>query len=273
MSTPCLNNALQACVIASYWESSLALASELNGSLEYVAPDLVNSNLQLAALTMSHQWKHALHLLKHNFSQRGHQIDASTYNSANIGMPEPQTELVGGQRTTGEEDTATGVQEFREYLMRTFIESAWDVSGPFVFLFSLFFFACCMIFTPLCGSQCLDACTRSKQATLEGKHFSPVITCSTCTACPCQVPRWHSSLPWTTRNKSLEHFSLWLDKGNTARENRYWRKVLPRCWTSCNSTLELWQVVSTSKLGEANDQKRYWSWWLTELWTPLQGQL
>jgi hypothetical protein len=73
---------------------------------------------------MSHQWKHALHLLKHNFSQRGHQIDASTYNSANIGMPEPQAEIVGGQRTTGEEDTATGVQEFREYLMRTFIESA-----------------------------------------------------------------------------------------------------------------------------------------------------
>ena len=127
MSTPCLNNALQACVIASYWESSLALASELNGSLEYVSPDLVSSNLQLAALTMSHQWKHALHLLKHDFSQRGHQIDASTYNSANIGMPlEPQAETVGGQRTpTGEEDSATAVQEFREYLMRTFIESAW----------------------------------------------------------------------------------------------------------------------------------------------------
>ena len=34
MSTPCLNNALQACVIASYWESSLALASELNGEFE-----------------------------------------------------------------------------------------------------------------------------------------------------------------------------------------------------------------------------------------------
>ena len=70
MSTPCLNNALQACVISSYWESSLALAYELNAGsfMPYAQPDLVSSNLQLAALTVSHQWKHALHLLKHQFS-------------------------------------------------------------------------------------------------------------------------------------------------------------------------------------------------------------
>lgn len=122
MNTLCLNNALQACVIASYWESSLALACELNsGSLEYLAPDLVSSNLQLAALTMSHQWKHALHLLE-DFPARGHQVDTSTYNTQMAHMALPSVSADGPEQ---QHDVAA-VQGFREYLLQLVIESAWE---------------------------------------------------------------------------------------------------------------------------------------------------
>eukprot|EP00438_Fugacium_kawagutii_P018465 Skav204794 [mRNA] locus=scaffold763:418654:419521:+ [translate_table: standard] len=116
MNTLCLNNALQACVIASYWESSLALACELNSG--DLAPDLVSSNLQLAALTMSHQWKHALHLLKHDFPQRGHQVDTSTYNTQMAHMAQMALPSANGQQ----HDVAD-VQGFREYLLQLVIES------------------------------------------------------------------------------------------------------------------------------------------------------
>lgn len=120
MSTPCLNNALQACVISSYWESSLALAYELNaGSFKHAQPDLVSSNLQLAALTVSHQWKHALHLLKHQFSGGKH-LDPSTFNTH-------QTALSRTLQTGDSITEDTGIQDFRDHLFRCLIESAWDI--------------------------------------------------------------------------------------------------------------------------------------------------
>eukprot|EP00434_Breviolum_minutum_P026606 symbB.v1.2.023518.t1/scaffold2156.1/size87696/2 len=121
MSTPCLNNALQACVISSYWESSLALAYELNAGsfLPYAQPDLVSSNLQLAALTVSHQWKHALHLLKHQFSG-GKRLDPSTFNTHKTALS--GTLQPGDAYSTGE-DMETGIQDFRDHLFRCLIES------------------------------------------------------------------------------------------------------------------------------------------------------
>ena len=127
MSTPCLNNALQACVISSYWESSLALAYELNAGsfLPYAQPDLISSNLQLAALTVSHQWKHALHLLKHQFSG-GKRLNPSTFNTHETALS--GTLQPGDAYSTGsEEDMETGIQDFRDHLFRCLIESAWDI--------------------------------------------------------------------------------------------------------------------------------------------------
>ncbi len=119
MSTPCLNNALQACVISTYWESSLALAYELNsGSFKYAQPDLVSSNLQLAALTVSHQWKHALHLLKHEFSGGKH-LDPSTFNSHETAL--------NNSLEPGDVSSTPGIQDFRDHLFRCLIESAWDI--------------------------------------------------------------------------------------------------------------------------------------------------
>ena len=113
MSTPCLNNALQACVMASYWQSSLTLAEELN-----TMPDPVSSNIQLAALTVSHHWMQALHMLQHDFPQRGHRFDPSTYNSARL----DDEELFSLQ--------GPGLESFRAHALRCFLESD-DGRRPF----------------------------------------------------------------------------------------------------------------------------------------------
>ena len=111
--------ALQACVVASYWQSSLYLASQLQpgNSLESLPADLVSSNLELAALTMSHNWKQALHLLKHDFPQRGHEIDSSTYNSARL------EEFYDELAADVSDDEDPGWKRFREYMAKELLQS------------------------------------------------------------------------------------------------------------------------------------------------------
>ncbi|CAJ1361537.1 unnamed protein product, partial [Effrenium voratum] len=86
MSTQCLNNALQACVLSSHWETSLAIAQRLDSS------DLVTSNLQLASLSLGRQWQQALQYLHTEMGQRGHKPDASTYNALPEDADDPDLE-------------------------------------------------------------------------------------------------------------------------------------------------------------------------------------
>ncbi|CAE7304160.1 EMB2654 [Symbiodinium natans] len=101
LSTVFLNNALQACAMASEWEASLGLVEDLASPQPNLEPSLVTSNLHLAALCTGHQWQHALDCLEREWPARGHSPDASTYNAAMADEPEEP-----------------GLEKVKEYLVR-----------------------------------------------------------------------------------------------------------------------------------------------------------